>query len=84
MPDDSGRRYKGMLNIGVRPTFGGNNRQTSIETHIIGWTNPRPLYDSVITVIPRFFIRKERHFNDINQLRNQLETDKQHVMNLDY
>ena len=67
-----GSVYKGMCNIGTRPTVGGGAR--TIETHILG-------FDEDIYGLPlrlRFVrrIRDERKFPSLDALRQQLETDR--------
>ena len=67
-----GRKYRGMTNIGVRPTVGGQVR--TIETHILD-------FDEDIYGIPlqlRFLrrIRDERKFPSLEELRQQLEQDR--------
>ena len=67
-----GSVYKGMCNIGTRPTVGGGAR--TIETHILD-------FDEDIYGLPlrlRFVrrIRDERKFPSLDALRQQLETDR--------
>lgn len=67
-----GSVYKGMCNIGTRPTVGGGAR--TIETHILD-------FDEDIYGLPlrlRFIrrIRDERKFPSLDALRQQLETDR--------
>lgn len=67
-----GHIYKGMCNIGVRPTVDGKVR--TIETHILA-------FDEDIYGLPlrlRFLrrIRDERKFPSLDALRTQLEKDK--------
>ena len=67
-----GSVYKGMCNIGTRPTVGGGAR--TIETHILD-------FDEDIYGLPlrlRFVrrIRDERKFPSLDALRLQLETDR--------
>ena len=67
-----GRQYRGMCNIGVRPTVGGNTR--TIETHILS-------FDEDIYGLPlqlRFLqrIRDEHRFPSMEALRLQLLLDR--------
>ena len=68
-----GRRFRGMCNIGVRPTVGGTFR--TIETHILDG------FDEDIYGLPirlRFLrkIRDERRFPSLEALRDQLCLDR--------
>ncbi|MBQ6911477.1 MAG: riboflavin biosynthesis protein RibF [Bacteroidales bacterium] len=70
-----GETYKGMCNIGTRPTVGGTTR--TIETHILD-------FDEDIYGLPlklRFVrrIRDERKFASLEALRLQLEKDRDAV-----
>ena len=67
-----GRTYRGMCNIGLRPTVGGTTR--TIETHILD-------FDQDIYGLPlqlRFLrrIRDERRFPSLDALRSQLLEDR--------
>lgn len=70
----AGTVWRGMLNIGTRPTFRDGLAQT-IETHLIGFDGD--LYGQSLTV--RFIdrIRAERAFSGMEELRAQLEADRQ-------
>jgi len=63
--------FKGMLNIGVRPTLG--NLEHRVEVHLFDFN--ADLYGQRIKV--RFLqrIRDERQFSDLEHLRQQLATD---------
>ena len=66
-----GRNFRGMCNIGVRPTVGGSAQ--TIETHILD-------FDEDIYGLPiglRFFrrIRDERKFPSLDALKEQLARD---------
>lgn len=73
--------YKGMLNIGNRPTV-SNGSKTSIEVHILNFD--QSIYQQEIKLIFIKKIRDEIKFNSINKLIAQLEKDKELVANLDY
>ena len=70
-----GNKYKGMCNIGVRPTVGGMVR--TIETHILDFSED--IYGLPLTI--RFVrrIRDERKFGSLDALREQLVTDASFV-----
>lgn len=67
-----GTEYAGMLNIGNRPTIGGNGQPT-IEAHLFNFSGN--LYDSTIEVFFVDKIRNERQFANLDELRAQLESD---------
>lgn len=69
---------KGMMNIGHRPTFGGEN--VTLEVNILGFSGD--IYGQSICV--QFFkkLRDERQFDTIEQLTEQLEQDKREVERL--
>ena len=65
--------YPAMLNIGSRPTFGGENR--SIELHIIGYESD--LYGSKIKVDFKSRLRTEQKFGSADELMAQLRADRE-------
>lgn len=67
-----GRRWKGMTNIGTRPTVGGTAR--TIETHILDFDED--IYGLPLSVRFLSRIRDERKFPSLAALREQLEADK--------
>ena len=69
--------YKGMLNIGMRPTIGGTEK--TIEVHIIDFE--RDLYGEELTIFIDSWIREEQKFEHIDALKLQLEQDKRAVLN---
>lgn len=66
----------GMMNIGSRPTFGGEGQ--SLEVHIFHFEGD--LYDKEIMVSFFHRIRSERKFPSSEALARQLEVDAQTVM----
>ena len=67
-----GQHYRGMCNIGVRPTVDGKAR--TIETHILDFD--QDIYGLPLTL--RFLrrIRDERRFPSLDALRTQLLLDR--------
>ena len=63
---------KGVTNVGVRPTFEGND-EPSIESHIFDFEGD--LYGDVLRVRFLHRIRDERKFGGIDDLRVQIERD---------
>jgi riboflavin kinase/FMN adenylyltransferase len=65
--------YKGVVNIGVRPTFNGKERL--IEVHLLD-TNPN-LYDKLLVIKFIEHLRGEQRFSGIEALKAQIVTDIQ-------
>ena len=63
----------GISNVGYRPTFNGEN--LLLETNIFGIN--RNLYNKVITVYFKKFIRPEKKFKDFKFLKKQIKLDIQ-------
>ncbi len=64
--------YKnGIANIGYRPTFNGQN--LLLETNIFGIN--KNLYNKVISVYFKKFIRSEKKFRNLKQLKKQIKID---------
>ena len=68
-----GSEYRGMCNIGTRPTVGGASR--TIETHILDFDED--IYGLPLTVRFRRRIRDERPFPSLEALRQQLLLDRE-------
>lgn len=67
-----GKIYKGMLNIGIRPTL--NINKLSIEAHIFNFNED--IYGQYIKVYLLDKIRDEQRFNGLDELVIQLQKDK--------
>jgi riboflavin kinase/FMN adenylyltransferase len=67
-----GKMYPGVTNIGINPTFGGNEG-LKIETHVIGHTVEARGLTAVIEFVKR--LRPEMKFSSIEDLKNQIKTD---------
>ena len=68
---DNKIKKKGIVNIGYRPTFGKN--KLLLEAHIFGLK--KNLYDKRIKIMLIKFIRKEKRFKNIVQLKKQIKID---------
>ncbi len=64
-------KKKSIVNIGYRPTFG--KKKLMLEAHIFGLK--KNLYDKRIKVMLIKFIRKEKRFKSIIQLKKQIKKD---------
>ncbi len=67
-----GKIYSGVSNIGVCPTFKGD--EARLETHIIDFEGD--LYDKEIRVYLLGFLREERRFDSLDRLIMQINVDK--------
>ncbi len=62
---------KGIANLGYRPTF--NQKKLILEVHLFNFSGN--LYNKLLSVEFLKFIRKEKKFKNVNQLKAQIETD---------
>ena len=62
---------KGIANLGYRPTF--NGKKILLEVHLFNFSGN--LYNKYLTVEFTKFIRKEKKFKNIDQLKKQIKTD---------
>ncbi len=67
---------KGMMNIGTRPTVDGRTR--TIEVHLLDFSGD--LYDATLKVFVRSFLREEKRFGGLEELKQQLEEDRRQAM----
>ena len=67
----SGAEYRGVMNIGHKPTVGGNER--TIEVFILNFNGD--IYNSNVRVEFLRRIRAERRFASLDELRRQIEKD---------
>ena len=68
---NSNKLLKGIANLGYRPTF--NQKKILLEVHIFNFSGN--LYNKYLSVEFTKFIRKEKKFNTVNQLRKQIQKD---------
>jgi riboflavin kinase / FMN adenylyltransferase len=62
---------KGIANLGYRPTFNGN--KILLEVHLFNFTGN--LYNKYLTIYFLKFIRRERKFKNVDQLKKQIKID---------
>jgi len=75
--------YDSITNIGVRPSL-GNEGVLSVETFIFNFPNnkyPTDLYGTSIKVEFIDFIRPERQFNSLKDLKSQIQEDVKTIKN---
>ncbi|MDC0200732.1 riboflavin kinase, partial [Candidatus Pelagibacter sp.] len=63
--------FRGIANLGYRPTF--NQKKILLEVHIFNFS--RNIYNKHLTIGFINFIRKEKKFKNINQLKKQINLD---------
>ena len=68
---NSNKFLKGIANLGYRPTF--NQKKILLEVHIFNFSGN--LYNKYLSVEFIKFIRKEKKFKNVNQLRKQIQND---------
>ncbi|HEV2832130.1 MAG TPA: riboflavin kinase, partial [Hanamia sp.] len=64
--------YKGMMNIGIRPTIGDN--KIMIEVNIFNFD--KDIYGRVMRVYVKKYMRPEIKFNNLEELKVQLAMDE--------
>ncbi|MEG0789368.1 MAG: riboflavin kinase [Alistipes sp.] len=74
----AGVRYKAMSNLGSNPSVGGEARR--LETHIFDFQGD--LYGQCLRVELVRKIRDERRFATIEELKSQIERDKELILTL--
>ncbi|MDI6709366.1 MAG: bifunctional riboflavin kinase/FAD synthetase [Thermoanaerobacterales bacterium] len=68
-----GETFLGVANIGLRPTFKGQNKTRNIEVHVFDFAGD--LYGESIRVLFRDRLRGERKFASPEELSRQIEAD---------
>ena len=71
-----GMRWKGMMNIGMRPTVDG--RERTIEVNIFDFNED--LYGRELRVFVNKYLRGEEKFNGLDALKAQLARDKENSL----
>jgi riboflavin kinase/FMN adenylyltransferase len=66
-----GSNYKGIANMGVRPTVGGE--QPVLEVHLFDFN--QDIYGQRIDVEFKFKIRDEKKFESLDFLKEQIQKD---------
>jgi riboflavin kinase/FMN adenylyltransferase len=76
--DDQQKEWDSVVNVGVRPTFGGQQRM--VEAHLLD--AQLDLYDKRITINFIARLRNEQRFNGIDALKAQIAADVQQARQL--
>lgn len=72
-----GRKYLGMTNIGSHPTI-DQLKENIIETNIFDFNED--IYDKKIKVSFLSYIREQKTFSTLDELKNQLQQDKKIIL----
>lgn len=75
-----GQRYKGMMNIGVNPTFEREGEKT-VEVNLFDFDGD--IYGKTMLIELKKYLRPEKRFGDVDALKEQMEKDRQHAYALD-
>jgi len=72
----NGKLFNAMMNVGVRPTVSSEGIKT-VEVNILGYSGD--LYGADMMFTLHRFIREEKKFSSLEELKKQLEKDKKTV-----
>jgi riboflavin kinase / FMN adenylyltransferase len=75
-PAAGGTRWKGMMNIGMRPTVDG--RERTIEVNIFNFNED--LYGRELRIFINKYLRGEEKFNGLDALKAQLALDRENAV----
>lgn len=76
----NGRKYSGMVNIGIRPTISDNPDNRTIEAHLFDFNED--IYNQRLEIVLIAKVREEKKFASIDELKIQLNADEKYVRNL--
>ena len=71
----NGKQYTGITNIGIRPTYELDFAIS--ETHIIDFSGD--LYNKDVKITPLLFLREEKKFSSLEELKNQIDADLKYI-----
>ncbi len=71
LKSNNSKYLMGIANLGYRPTF--NQKKILLEVHLFNYSGN--LYNKLLTVEFIKFIRKEKKFKNVNQLKSQIKKD---------
>jgi riboflavin kinase/FMN adenylyltransferase len=70
-----GRDYRGLVSIGTNPTFDGTAR--TVEVWMLDFN--RSIYGESLTIRDLRFVREQRRFASVDELREQMNADAAHA-----
>ena len=71
--EDENKFYDSITNFGIKPTFDNSSLKPLFETHILNFS--KNLYHQKIRVEFLDFIRDEKKFSSVEELKNQIKFD---------
>lgn len=71
-----GTRYRGVTNVGCKPTIAGDN-PVGVETHLLDFA--ADIYEKPVTVEFLSRVRRERKFESVDALKEQIQNDIAYV-----
>ena len=74
----SKKHLKGIANLGYRPTF--NQKKILLEVHLFNFSGN--LYNKLLSVEFLKFIRKEKKFKNVKELKSRIKTDLKIAKNI--
>ncbi len=72
----SGKKHRGLLNIGTRPTISGGEQ--TVEAHIIDFDGD--IYGKKLTIKVQHRLRDEQKFASLTELEHQIEIDRKRLL----
>ena len=72
----SGKKHRGLLNIGTRPTISGGEQ--TVEAHIIDFNGD--IYGKNLTIKVQHRLRDEQKFASLAELEHQIEIDRNRLL----
>lgn len=72
----SGKKHRGLLNIGTRPTISGIEQ--TVEAHIIDFDDD--IYGKNLTIKVQHRLRDEQKFASLTELEHQIEIDRNRLL----
>jgi riboflavin kinase/FMN adenylyltransferase len=76
----SGNVYHGMLNIGIRPTINLPRHERTIEVNLFDFHEE--IYNQPIKVAFMEWLRCEKKFDTLQELKEQISIDKEEVLKI--
>lgn len=77
-----GARYKGVTNVGVKPTVAKEGQQPLAETFILKFD--KQIYNQPVTLSFVRFVRKERKFPNLDELYEEIRRNVRQVEEMDF
>lgn len=72
-----GQSYRGMANLGHKPSVGGTDEERLLEVNIFGFAGD--IYGRGISVVLLRYIRPERYFPTLGELRDAIDHDRRAI-----